>query len=476
VGSIAEWLVSLGLSEYVQLFGEHGIDRSVLRDLTDRDLKDVGVLPGRRRKMLHAIAQHDDSAAAISSVPAAPMPRDDADRRQLTVMFCGPRHRTVCRGIVTLALTFGSPAFAANACINDAAPLEHNLHVKRNESDDVHSMRLQDAMQTLHVPSVSIALIAHNRIAWARAYGNATPNTLYQAASLSKTVAAVAALRLVQDRRLKLDANVNDELTSWKLPASGQQSKQVVTLRRLLSMTAGVGVPGYPGYERGSPRPSTLEIIDGKPPATSPPVRVQRVPGSAYAYSGGGYQIVQLMIEDATHTSFADAVKRLVLQPVGMLSSTYELSPELTSADSVAQGDLEDGRALPGGWREIPELAAGGLWSTPTDLARLLISISHSYAGQQPALLRRDLARAMLTRSSVGPYGLGVAVAGTGRDLVVMKRGQNVGYQAYMLIFPRSGDGIVIMTGSDNGTALETALIRRAASVCGWPALGPLMD
>ena len=138
----------------------------------------------------------------------------------------------------------------------------------------------------------------------------------------------------------------------------------------------------------------------------------------------------------------------------------------------AATGHRGDGSELPGGWCVVPELAAGGLWSTPTDLARLLIAIAGSYRGKPNALLGETLARSMLTRQNGGPGG---AVSESGRDLVLMKRGQNIGYQSYMLVFPNTGQGIVVMTNSNNGTTLATALVRRrAAQVYRWPMLdGP---
>jgi CubicO group peptidase (beta-lactamase class C family) len=141
----------------------------------------------------------------------------------------------------------------------------------------------------------------------------------------------------------------------------------------------------------------------------------------------------------------------------------------------MATGHLASGAELPGGWRAMPEMAAGGLWSTPTDLARLLIGISKSYKGIDDPLLSQAMAREMLKQNG-GPYGLGLAVSGSGRSLVLMKRGQNVGYQGYMLIFPATGQGIVVMANSDNGTTLATSIIRRAASVLHWPHLGKLRD
>lgn len=357
----------------------------------------------------------------------------------------------------------------------DQPEIEHGLLIAPSDSGAPERLDLPQALQRLHIPSVSIALIDGDRIARAAAYGDATPRTLYQAASMSKLVAAAAAMCLVRQGRLGLDRDVDDELASWQIPASGLTRGNPVTLRGLLSMTAGLNVPGYIGYAPGAPLPDLKQILDGASPANSPPVRVVYVPGSRYAYSGGGYEVAQALVENAARTPYADAVSTLVLRPLAMIHSFFG-QPTGTRLSLVVTGHLASGAPVPGGWRAMPELAAGGLWSTPTDLARLLIAISLAYKGEDDRFLDRAAARQMLTPQNGGPYGLGAAVDGTGRALVLMKRGQNVGYQGYMLIFPATGQGIVVMTNSDNGTVLATALIRRAAMIFHWPELGALRD
>lgn len=325
---------------------------------------------------------------------------------------------------------------------------------------------------------MSIALIDRGELAWARAYGEAgdSTRTLYQAASLSKLVTAVAAMRLVQQSRLDLDQNANEALSSWHIPDSELARGHPVTLRGLLSMTGGIGVPGYVGYEPGATLPSLLQILDGVPPANSPPVRGEYAPGSRYAYSGGGYEIVQAIIQDVTQEPFEEALQDLVFRPADMADSLFAQPLPDTLVSRAATGHYADGSELPGSWCVVPELAAGGLWSTPTDLAKLLIEVARAYRGEANPLLDRETARAMFVPQNGGPYGLGGAVSGSGRSLVLMKRGQNVGYQSYMMIFPETGQGIVVMTGSDHGTTLATALIHRAAVVYGWPPFGELPD
>jgi CubicO group peptidase (beta-lactamase class C family) len=280
----------------------------------------------------------------------------------------------------------------------------------------------------------------------------------------------------VQQGRLDLDANVTSTLHSWHLPESDLTKGHPVTLRGLLSMTGGIGVPGFAGYEPGDPLPSLTQILDGVPPAHSPPVRVAYVPGRRYAYSGGGYQIVQAAIQDSTGASFAAAAETFVLKPAGMSHSAFAqpLPPDLLK--TAAMGHHGDGDPLPGGSRLIPELSAGGLWSTPSDLARLLLDLAASYRGEAGHLLTSPMARTMFTRQNGGPDGLGAAIGGSGHALVLMKRGQNVGFESYLLIFTETGQGIVVMTDSDNGTTLAEALIRRSAAVYRWPALGQLAD
>jgi CubicO group peptidase (beta-lactamase class C family) len=336
---------------------------------------------------------------------------------------------------------------------------------------------LDEALKLLSIPSASLALIDEGRIAFASAYGkDATPDTVYQAASMSKFVAAVGAMRLVEDGTLDLDQDVNAKLASWRVPSNALDAAHKVTLRGLLSMTGGIGVPGFFGYEVGAPLPTLVQILNGAPPANSPPVTVMAVPGSAYHYSGGGYEIAEALMQDATGKPFAQLMQDLVLGPMGMTASGFEQPPSAAFAAKPASGHFADGKELPGSWHVCPEHAAAGLWSTPTDLAKLLVQLADVWQGFSSIFLRRQTLEEMLTPQNGGPYGLGAAIAGDGDSLVLMKRGQNVGYQGYLILYPASGQGMVVTTNSDNGSKLAEALIKRAASAYGWPELPPLAD
>ena len=338
-------------------------------------------------------------------------------------------------------------------------------------------VNLDEALTLLNVPSVSIALIDEGRIAFARAYGkDATPATLYQAASLSKFVAAIGAMRLVENGTLKLDEDVNETLTSWTVPTNEFDSTHKVTLRGLLSMTGGIGVPGFLGYAVGAPLPTLAQILDGAPPANSPPVTVIAVPGSAYHYSGGGYEIAEALMQDATGKPFPQLMRELVLDPMGMTDSSFDQPPNAALMARATSGHFGDGKELPGRFHLFPEHAAAGLWSTPTDLAKLLVQLAHTWQGFSSIFLHRRTLQEMLTPQNGGPYGLGAAVAGDGASLVLMKRGQNIGYQGYLILYPATGQGMVVMTNSDNGSKLAEALIKRAAAAYDWPDLPPLAD
>ena len=260
------------------------------------------------------------------------------------------------------------------------------------------------------------------------------------------------------------------------MPANEFDSTHKVTLRGLLSMTGGIGVPGFLGYAVGAPLPTLTQILDGAPPANSPPVTVIAVPGSAYHYSGGGYEIAEALMQDATGKPFPQLMRELVLDPMGMTDSSFDQPPDAALMARATSGHFGDGKELPGRFHLFPEHAAAGLWSTPTDLAKLLVQLAHTWQGFSSIFLHRRTLQEMLTPQNGGPYGLGAAVAGDGASLVLMKRGQNIGYQGYLILYPATGQGMVVMTNSDNGSKLAEALIKRAAAAYDWPDLPPLAD
>ncbi|WP_353068310.1 serine hydrolase domain-containing protein [Tunturibacter empetritectus] len=341
-------------------------------------------------------------------------------------------------------------------------------------------MKLADRMRYYHVPGISIAYFDHERIEWTHVYGVAdiqrnrpvTTETLFQAGSISKPIAALGALKLVQRGKLKLDENVNDELTSWKLPDNEFTANQKVTLRMLLSHSGGVSVHGFGGYEVNRPLPSVAQILDGAKPANSAPVRVAAVPGSVYSYSGGGMIVTQLMMMEATGKSFPALMNDLVLSPIGMSHSTYEqpLPPSLLS--SAAHGYGPNGEPLPGGFHIYPEMAAAGLWATPSDLARAAIEVQQEYAGNSHKVLSQALAEEMLTRQKDN-WGLGFEVEKPGATPRFDHFGVNTGFISVLEAYRDRGQGIVIMTNGQQGEKLITEILRAVAHEYAWPDFQP---
>jgi CubicO group peptidase (beta-lactamase class C family) len=199
-------------------------------------------------------------------------------------------------------------------------------------------------------------------------------------------------------------------------------------------------------------------------------------PPGAYHYSGGSYEIAEALMVDTAQSPFPELMDKLVLKPAGMSRSTFAQPLPKDLESKVVAGHYADGKELAGRWHVFPEHAAAGLWSTPSDLANLLLLIGRAWRGESRLFLSPEKAREMLTPQNGGPYGLGAAIGEGDGSLLLMKRGQNVGYQAYLILLPAEGKGMVVMTNSDNGSILAEALIRRAAALYGWPKLGPLAD
>jgi CubicO group peptidase (beta-lactamase class C family) len=339
--------------------------------------------------------------------------------------------------------------------------------------------RLMQDVAAYRIPSVSYAVLGCQGIRVARALGvlragqnvAATRNTLFQAASISKTVAAVTALRLVQDGKLALDEPVDSMLKSWKLPPGRQSPAWPVTLRRLLGMTAGVNIHGFGGYQEGELQPNPVQILEGKRPANSPPVRVMNRPGSQQLYSGGGYQIAEMLMHDATGQRYADLAASLVFAPLKMTNSHFDHPLPARLAASAAEGHNNMGVPLPGRWHNYPELAAAGLWTTPTDLGLLCSGLSRSWLTNR-GFLRQDLVKEMMTRVDRFSYGLGGAVSPPGMEVVFSKSGDNAGYKCTMVFFPQTGEGMAIMTNGDQGERIFARAVQIVATGLHWPRYG----
>jgi CubicO group peptidase (beta-lactamase class C family) len=310
-------------------------------------------------------------------------------------------------------------------------------------------------MRERGIPGVALAIIENGKIVREQGYGwrdkerklAVTNSTLFEAASVSKAVTALGALRLLDEGKVSLDEDINSKLRSWSIPQNEFTRRHPVTLRLILSHCAGLTVHGFDGYPVGDPVPSLLQILDGKPPANSAPVRVDQVPGSCYRYSGGGYLVMQQMMIDVTGRAFPDYMDAVVLKPLGMTSSTFvQPLPESLTGRAAIGYTGSPPKAVPGRWHIKPELAAGGLWTTAGDLARMLIGVQKSLAGTWNPVISQSMCREMLTLQR-GFSGLGFNVGG--EPLRFGHNGSNVGYDAVTVAFANGGQGAVILMNAN---------------------------
>ncbi len=336
-------------------------------------------------------------------------------------------------------------------------------------------------MAAFHVPGVSIAVIHNGVIEWADGFGVmqlgaglVTAQTLFQAGSMSKPVAAMAALHLVEQGKLSLDSDVNQALTSWKVPPSAAAPDAVVTLRQLLSHTAGLTVHGFPGYASDAAIPTLVQVLNGEKPANTDPIRLEAAPGSRWKYSGGGYTVMQQLLLDVSHQPFPHLMRDIVLAPLGMTSSTYEQPLPVELRSGAATPYKADGAPVPGGFHTYPEMAAAGLWTTPTDLARFVIEIQRSLRGDATNVLSADMTRQMLVDGQ-GHWGLGLQVGGSSDSPNFGHAGVDEGFEGQFVAYQRSGDGAVIMTNAQGGLRLTSEILRSIASVYGWPDHQPIV-
>ncbi|HEX8164048.1 MAG TPA: serine hydrolase [Pyrinomonadaceae bacterium] len=334
-------------------------------------------------------------------------------------------------------------------------------------------MPLAERMKFYKVPGVSVAVVSGGKIEWARGFGvkdvstnePVTTETLFQAGSISKPVAALAALRLVQEGKLSLDEDVNAKLVSWKLPDSEFTKEKKVTLRRLLTHSAGLTVHGFPGYAADEAVPTLVQVLNGEKPANTAAIRVDTAPGTIWRYSGGGYTVMQQMLVDVLKKPFPDIVKQLVLDPAGMKHSTYEQPLPAARAKDAATAYV-GGQPVKGRFHTYPEMAAAGLWTTPTDLAALIIELQKSYAGASNKIISKGMAAQMLSRQ-FSNWGLGPSVEARGQTVEFTHGGSDEGFESFWTGFS-DGRGVVVMTNGDRGNGLAMEIIASVARDYGW--------
>jgi CubicO group peptidase (beta-lactamase class C family) len=373
-------------------------------------------------------------------------------------------------------------SFAANALAQEAvAEVERIIKIVEGaqlpDRPKLDPAPLRDIMDRLHVPGFGVAVIKDFKIHWAKSWGSVDVDdripvdnqTMFQAASMSKPVAAMASLKAIQDGKFGLDQDINTILKSWKMPPSDFSKDRPVTPRELMSHTSGTGDGfGFPGYPPSAPLPTLPQILDGLPPSNVGKVRLERPPLTGYKYSGGAVTIEQLALTDAVGKPFPRIMRDLVLDPIGMTNSTFEqpLPPEREK--QAARAHNSSGHRMDAPWHVYPEMAAAGLWTTPTDLAKLLIEVQLTLAGKSKRVLTQRTMQEMVTPVGVGPFAVGFTIEKMGEGWYFGHGGSNWGFQSDMLAHRVKGYGVVIMTNGDNGGQLGREIRDRVARAYAW--------
>jgi CubicO group peptidase (beta-lactamase class C family) len=347
------------------------------------------------------------------------------------------------------------------------------------KGEQIECTSLEKRMDELHVHGVSIAVVHNGVIEWTRGYGIAvvggasvTPDTLFQAGSISKPLAAMAALHLVQENKLALDADVNIKLKTWKIPASPAAPNATVTLRELLTHTAGITVHGFPGYAASGSVPTLVQVLNGEKPANTSPIRVETLPGNKWNYSGGGFTVMQQLLVDTTNEPFPVLLHHTVLEPIGMKHSTYEQPLPANLQSHAAAPYKVNGDAVPEGAHTYPEMAAAGLWTTPSDLAQYIIENQRSLQGKANHVLSPGLTQQMM-KPGIGNWGLGVQIGGSPSNPYFTHGGVNEGFESLFVAYEQNGDGAVVMTNAQGGSRIAADVMRSIAVAYKWPDFQP---
>jgi putative ABC transport system permease protein len=372
--------------------------------------------------------------------------------------------------ILSLILVFASGIFL-EACGQSAPVMTAAEREKAVENGLVGVVQIEGQspstiggrMADYGIRSVSVAVIHHYAIDWAKGYG-CSERTLFQAASISKSLNAVGVLKLVQEGRLDLYTDINQYLKSWTFPYDSLAKGKKITVAELLSHTAGLSVHGFPGYERGTSLPSLEQMLDGKPPANSPAIRSMFEPGLRSEYSGGGVTIAKQIVMDITHEDYARFMDEQVLKPFGMTSSSYEQPYTRIDSTLLATAYDGEGKEIPGKYHIYPEQAADGLWTNPTELAKYIIAMQLALDGKSEKVLNQQTARLMLTPYLDQSAALGVFINDFNGVKYFQHGGANEGFRSQYYGSMEGGEAVVVMVNSDNG-AIMNEIINSVAKV-----------
>ncbi len=350
-----------------------------------------------------------------------------------------------------------------------------NIQIK---GESIQEFNILERMDYYKVPGVSIAVVENGKIKWAKGYGYANTdtgtevdvNTLFQAGSISKPLAALAALKLFEDDKLELNKDVNHYLKDWQIPENRFTETEKVTLEKLLTHTAGTTVHGFPGYQQTDHFPGIIDVLNGK--GNTAKIVVDTVPGSIWRYSGGGYTVMEKIVEDVSGLTFDEYMSKNILVPIEMKNSTYlQPIPKEWQSNISAAYDV-NGKIIKGLWNNYPERAAAGLWTTPSDLALYCIEIQDIVKGKKDGILTMETVQKMLTKHK-NDWGLGPSLQKENDSLIFGHGGKNAGFTNDMTAYVHRGNGIIVMTNADNGGKLISEIKNAVSKYYNWSLSQP---
>lgn len=375
--------------------------------------------------------------------------------------------------VLCLFLPLGSLAQRIPSVKDTIQKVENYLAPDIVYGETVPGLNIEKRMKETGVKGLSIAVIKNYQIHWAKGYGWAdeasnnkvTNNTRFQAASISKSLNSMGILKLVEEKKIDPEADINTLLKSWQFPYDSNSGKTKINLYHLLSHSAGLGVHGFPGYQRGSKLPALQQILDGHSPANTPAVRSQFEAGTRLQYSGGGITISQLIIEDITGKRYHEYMSDAVLEPLGMTNSSFE--QPVSDTFNLATGYYTNGKPVKGKYHIYPEQAAAGLWTTPTDLAKYIIECQLTLKGASQKVLSTSMMQTRMTPVLGKESALGVAIISRGDRRFFIHNGGNEAFLCTSYGTLEGGDGIVIMTNGEDFSVISE-LLNSVARVYNW--------
>ncbi|MCD6066502.1 MAG: beta-lactamase [Bacteroidetes bacterium] len=351
--------------------------------------------------------------------------------------------------------------------------VENNLagRVKINDK----GYNITERMAFFKVKGLSIAVVHNYKVVWAKGYGWAdekkkrvvTTETLFEPGSISKSLNAIGVLKLVQDKKLDLNVDINTYLKSWKFPYDSLSKNKKITLAHLLSHSAGLSVTGFPGYDRKAKLPTIPQILDGKAPANTPAVRSEFEPGLKYKYSGGGTTISRLIITDVTRQPYDKFMYDNILKPMGMANSFFSQPPPSDKLKLLATAYYSDGSEVKNKFHVYPEQGPDGLWTTPTDLCNYIVETQLAYEGRSSKVLTPEMTQLRLTPYIDESVALGVFIQERGKAKYFSHGARNEGFSGQYYGSLEGGNGVAIFLNTDNSSIIDE-VVNSVATVYKW--------